>query len=38
VPVYVGMRWWEHRKAEHLEMPVPAAEPPVLIAGGDRAH
>jgi basic amino acid/polyamine antiporter, APA family len=22
IPVYVGMRWWERRKAEHLEIPV----------------
>ena len=21
IPVYVGMRWWEHRKAEHLVVP-----------------
>jgi basic amino acid/polyamine antiporter, APA family len=38
IPVYVGMRWWERRKAEHLEIPEPAAEPPAVMAGGDRAH
>jgi APA family basic amino acid/polyamine antiporter len=38
IPVYVGMRWWEHRKAEHLEVPEPAAEPPAVVAGGDRAY
>ena len=21
IPVYVGMRWWEHRKAEHVLVP-----------------
>jgi basic amino acid/polyamine antiporter, APA family len=26
IPVYVAMRWWEHRKAEHLEIPVAAKE------------
>jgi APA family basic amino acid/polyamine antiporter len=36
IPVYVGMRWWEHRKAEHLEVPV--EERPLVTAGGDRAH
>jgi APA family basic amino acid/polyamine antiporter len=35
IPVYVGMRWWEHRKAEHLELPaVPAEEP---LVGGPHA-
>jgi basic amino acid/polyamine antiporter, APA family len=38
IPVYVGMRWWEHRKAEHLEVPVAATPAPELVAGGDRAH
>jgi APA family basic amino acid/polyamine antiporter len=39
IPVYVGMRWWEGRKAEHLEVPAPAAAaPPELVAGGDRAR
>jgi APA family basic amino acid/polyamine antiporter len=38
IPVYVGMRWWEHRKAEHLEVPAPAEERPAVLAGGDRAH
>jgi APA family basic amino acid/polyamine antiporter len=38
IPVYIGMRWWEHRKAEHLEIPEHAAERPLVTAGGDRAH
>jgi basic amino acid/polyamine antiporter, APA family len=38
IPVYVGMRWWEHRKAEHLEVPVPTAERPAVMIGGDRAR
>jgi APA family basic amino acid/polyamine antiporter len=29
IPVYVGMRWWEKRKLEHIEIP----EPEKVIAG-----
>jgi APA family basic amino acid/polyamine antiporter len=30
IPVYVGMRWWEHRKAEHLEIPAAPEEAPLV--------
>ena len=29
IPVYVGMRWWENRKLEHIEIP----ETEKVIAG-----
>ena len=31
IPVYIGMRWWERRKLEHLTVPEP--EPGKVIAG-----
>jgi APA family basic amino acid/polyamine antiporter len=36
IPVYVGMRWWEHRKAEHLEVPVAEARP-ALVGGAHES-
>jgi APA family basic amino acid/polyamine antiporter len=34
IPVYVAMRWWEHRKSEHLEVP---AAPPALVGGAHES-
>jgi L-asparagine transporter-like permease len=31
IPVYIGMRWWERRKLEHVTLPEP--EPGKVIAG-----
>ena len=28
IPVYIGMRWWERRKLEHLTVPPPTRERP----------
>jgi APA family basic amino acid/polyamine antiporter len=36
IPVYIGMRWWEHRKTEHLELPAVAEETPLV--GGPHAR
>jgi basic amino acid/polyamine antiporter, APA family len=36
VPVYIGMRWWEQRKAAHLTVPEPV-EARVPVGAGD-AH
>ena len=33
IPVYIGMRWWERRKLEHLPIPPPTRERPVVMAG-----
>jgi APA family basic amino acid/polyamine antiporter len=35
IPVYVGMRWWEHRKVEQLELPAVEAKRPLV--GGPHA-
>ena len=34
IPVYVGMRWWDRRKHEHLTVPPPVGERPAVMAGG----
>lgn len=38
IPVYVGMRWWERRKAQHLIIPVVADDRPAAIVGGNGAR
>ena len=37
IPVYIGMRWWERRKLEHLPIPPPTRERPVVMAGDHDA-
>jgi APA family basic amino acid/polyamine antiporter len=37
IPVYIGMRWWEQRKLEHLTVPPPPRERPTVVAGGRDA-
>ena len=38
IPVYIGMRWWEHSKAEHLTIPTPAAGRPTAQVGSHDAR
>jgi APA family basic amino acid/polyamine antiporter len=38
IPVYIGMRWWERRKLEHVTLPEPARERPAALVGGSDAH
>jgi APA family basic amino acid/polyamine antiporter len=32
IPVYVGMRWWQKRQSEHIEMPVAEERPAMKVA------
>ena len=34
IPVYIGMRWWEKRKLEHLEVPEPVTNGRAEVKAG----
>jgi APA family basic amino acid/polyamine antiporter len=38
IPVYVGMRWWDRRKATILTVPTAGEDRPAAIVGGNGAR